>query len=77
MRKKCEEDHSIDEETCLECSHKDSGGNWKRWMFCFFLRHDWIYVYSWIGYCQRCFRYRLKKGISFTPLGDGDLISEN
>ncbi len=58
MMTKCEEWHDDGETECLDCNHYDTGGNWKRWLICLFFRHDWHYVYSWTGYCQRCLRER-------------------
>lgn len=67
----CHEDHFEGEDECIICSYEDSGGNWRRWIFCSWLRHDWIGVYSWWIYCQRCLRHRHPKGFSMVPLGDG------
>ena len=61
--KKCkfEFDHYPEEDDCIICNHDDSGGNWKRWAICLFLRHEWDYVYSWYGRCLRCWRERTRK----------------
>lgn len=58
---KCKEDHEEDEEDCIICAHVDHGGTWKRWLLCWWLRHNWYYTYSWVGYCQRCSRWRNRK----------------
>lgn len=55
-KKECKykEEH-IDEDECIDYNHKEKGGNWRK-IICWILGHDWYYVYSWIGYCNRCLR---------------------
>jgi hypothetical protein len=70
----CHLDHFEGDDDCIICSYEDFGGNWKRWVVCLFLRHRWYGIYSWIMKCDRCQRERYRKGISFTPVGDGFAI---
>lgn len=53
----CTEYHDGDEETCIECSNKTYGGNWKR-IICLIIGHAWYDTYSWIGQCERCEMWR-------------------
>ena len=52
----CYTEHWEDEITCIYCYNWEYGGNWKRWLLCSWLGHRWHHVYSYVGYCERCFR---------------------